>query len=56
MVVTFLVKHTLPLPHPETSRFYLNPPPLAAPLPLSKGRHLWTAPSCEIQIILIEMV
>ena len=29
MVVTFLVKHTLPLSHPETSRIYLTPSTLA---------------------------
>ena len=34
MVVTSLVRHTLP--HPETSRIYLTPPLLP-----SWGRHLW---------------
>ena len=29
MVVTSLVKHTLSLPHLETSRIYLPPPPSA---------------------------
>ena len=32
MVRTSLIKHTLPLPHPETSRIYLTPSPLARTL------------------------